>query len=49
MANVIPQIAEMLGVELGEEFKVNLNGWNNIWIPNKQGLGFRYVYDTLNS
>ena len=20
-----------------------------MWIPNKQGLGFRYVYDTLNS
>ena len=20
-----------------------------MWIPNKQGLGFRYVYDILNS
>lgn len=38
MANIIPQIAEMLGVELGEEFKVNLNGWEKIYRFNNNGL-----------
>lgn len=28
----------MLGVELGEEFKVNLNGWNNTYRFNNNGL-----------
>ncbi len=38
MANLIPEIARMLGVELGEEFKVNLNGWNNTYRFNNNGL-----------
>ena len=36
--NLIPEIAKMLGVELGEEFKVNLNGWNNTYRFNNNGL-----------
>lgn len=36
--NLIPKIAKMLGVEIGEEFKVNLNGWNNIYRFNNNGL-----------
>ncbi len=38
MANLIPEIAKMLGVELNEEFKVNLNGWNNTYRFNNNGL-----------
>lgn len=36
--NLIPEICKMLGVELGEEFKVNLNGWNNTYRFNNNGL-----------
>lgn len=36
--NLIPEIAKMLGVELGEEFKVNLNGWEKIYRFNNNGL-----------
>ena len=36
--NLIPKIAKMLGVEIGEEFKVNLNGWNNTYRFNNNGL-----------
>ena len=36
--NLIPEIAKMLGVEMGEEFKVNLNGWNNTYRFNNNGL-----------
>lgn len=38
MANLIPEICKMLGVELGEEFEVNLNGWNNTYRFNNNGL-----------
>lgn len=36
--NLIPEICKMLGVELGEEFEVNLNGWNNTYRFNNNGL-----------
>ena len=36
--NLIPEICKMLSVELGEEFKVNLNGWNNTYRFNNNGL-----------
>lgn len=36
--NLIPEICKMLGVELGEEFNVNLNGWNNTYRFNNNGL-----------
>ena len=36
--NLIPEICKMLGVELGEEFKVNLNGWEKIYRFNNNGL-----------
>lgn len=33
--NLIPEIAQMLGVELGEEFKININ--NEIYQIDKNG------------
>lgn len=34
--NLIPEIAQMLGVELGEEFKININ--NEIYQIDKNGM-----------
>lgn len=38
MANLIPQIAEMLGVELGEEFKIEGYGEVTFMITDDKGL-----------
>lgn len=36
--NLIPEICKMLGVELGEKFKVDLSRWSGIYYFNNNGL-----------
>ena len=36
--NLIPEIARMLGVEIGEKFKVDLSRWSGIYYFNNNGL-----------
>lgn len=36
--NLILEICKMLGLEIGEKFKVNLNRWNGIYYFNNNGL-----------
>lgn len=44
MANLIPQIAQMLGLELGEEFKIDTNG-DNIFQITEAGVWMRKGID----
>lgn len=44
MANLIPQIAEMLGVKLGEEFKIDTNG-DDIFRITESGVWMRKGID----
>lgn len=41
--NLIPEIAKMLGVELGEEFKVNIN--NEIYQITRDGMYVKKIND----
>lgn len=40
--NIIPQIAEILGVEIGEEFKVDIANENEIFRISEKGIEYRY-------
>ena len=44
MANLIPQIAELLGVELGEEFKIDIRG-DDIFQITESGVWTRKGID----
>lgn len=44
--NLIPEIAKMLGVELGEEFKINING--EIYQITKEGMWRKKMNDEGN-
>ena len=44
MANLIPQIAEMLGVKLGEEFKIDISG-DDIFRITESGVWMRKGID----
>lgn len=44
MANLIPQIAEMLGLKLGEEFKINTSG-DDIFQITESGVWIRKGID----
>ena len=39
--NYMPEVAKMLGVELGEEFEVS--GWNGKFMFDKSGLRIKYL------